>query len=885
MRHPLLGRTAASLFLVAVQATFAAHAAMNLRVDSVGISGNPANAGGTTVFSATVTNTGDQVTAAIVQVYLSSDAQLTAEDDQIIGFAQSPVLNPGQSATVTQTVNLPARLATGDYFLGTITRGWFDDVDPSDNVGVVSLSVVGATCSPDAFEQDDTRASALAIAVNQSQVRNLCDDPDDWISFQAVAGTRYGIQAAGIGFNADSLTLALYSADGTLLGTTPFGPGTKNPKLVWTAPTSDVFYVRTRPTGQWFDVGIGTEYSLVVADALAELLMPFAETQQQRGTSGGTLYFYTNVSNHGFTDSGAFDVGVHISTSPVVTRNDARIGHRTVANLPADGTMDIAPVLLGFPSGLPAGTYYLAAVADDTDAVAEYEEGNNVSQSTSIVISGPTCTPDAYEDDDFFEMAKPIGINEQQRHNFCEDAFDWLRFDAVAGRTYFLRSQYPPANPGAPVQVTGLITVYDSGARQLAQGNGVLAWTAPQSGTFYVLVGGAGSGNGTMVSSPDYFFGVLDGLPDLSVAPAFSIETSLIPRGGVIEDVSFTARNDGFVDSPASMTGFYFSTDASIALTDQLLATQPLAVVPPGGEVQKTFVRVPVPAAQPLGTYYLGPLADIGNAVPEFDENNNGSALTQVQVTNPACAPDAFDDDDVPGQAKPLAPGAAQNRNFCEDGWDWASVDMQAGTTYAFEAKSNFGNPTRVLVYDTAGANVLVDGDNGSGSDATYGWAAFTAPAAGRYYVLATTLDPVSNRTRWGTNRDYALRVATCQPDAFEPDDADRTAGKPIAVGSSQARNHCDDGVDWAVLTIATPGSYTVATSALGVAADTALEIHNATSTAPLASNDNASVNNKASSVTYNFATAGTYYIRIAGKQRGAGTEYTLSVQPAKGKK
>jgi hypothetical protein len=87
------------------------------------------------------------------------------------------------------------------------------------------------------------------------------------------------------------------------------------------------------------------------------------------------------------------------------------------------------------------------------------------------------------------------------------------------------------------------------------------------------------------------------------------------------------------------------------------------------------------------------------------------------------------------------------------------------------------------------------------------------------------------------------------------------------------------------VLSIPAPGSYTVATSALGASADTFLEIHTATSTAPLAANNNVSVNNKASSITYNFAGAGTYYIRISGSLRGPGTEYTLSVQPAKGKK
>jgi hypothetical protein len=40
-----------------------------------------------------------------------------------------------------------------------------------------------------------------------------------------------------------------------------------------------------------------------------------------------------------------------------------------------------------------------------------------------------------------------------------------------------------------------------------------------------------------------------------------------------------------------------------------------------------------------------------------------------------------------------------------------------------------------------------------------------------------------------------------------------------------------------------------------------------------------------ASSVTYSFPSAGTYYIKVFGKQRGPNTQYTLSVQAAKGKK
>src|SRR5262245_34982180 len=97
-----------------------AHAGMNLSVDSISIAGSPVAAGGYIQFTANVTNIGDQVTAAIVKVYLSSDAELTTFDDQLLWFGQSGVLYPGQSATVVQSVPIPARMASGDYFLGTI---------------------------------------------------------------------------------------------------------------------------------------------------------------------------------------------------------------------------------------------------------------------------------------------------------------------------------------------------------------------------------------------------------------------------------------------------------------------------------------------------------------------------------------------------------------------------------------------------------------------------------------------------------------------------------------------------------------------------------------------------------------------------------------------
>src|SRR5258706_3841327 len=143
-------------------------------------------AGGNVQFTATVTNIGDEVTVAIVKVYLSSDAELTTADDQMLWFAQSPILSPGQSATVVQSVQIPARMATGDYFLGTIVEGFSADVSPADNVAVLGISVVGGSCTPDAVQQDDTHAGAQPVGDGNLQMRNHCDDPNDWMACQAI---------------------------------------------------------------------------------------------------------------------------------------------------------------------------------------------------------------------------------------------------------------------------------------------------------------------------------------------------------------------------------------------------------------------------------------------------------------------------------------------------------------------------------------------------------------------------------------------------------------------------------------------------------------------------------------------------------------------------
>src|SRR4030095_16830090 len=112
----------------------------------------------------------------------------------------------------------------------------------------------------------------------------------------------------------------------------------------------------------------------------------------------------------------------------------------------------------------------------------------------------------------------------------------------------------------------------------------------------------------------------------------WAMNTSVVPRGGVIDDAHLSVRNQGFADAPATVLGFYLSPDTTITQTDTLLRTVPVPIIAPDEVKSETFVRIPVPRTQATGQYWLGTFADVGNALAELDETNNGLAIQDMLV-------------------------------------------------------------------------------------------------------------------------------------------------------------------------------------------------------------------------------------------------------------
>ena len=80
------------------------------------------------------------------------------------------------------------------------------------------------------------------------------------------------------------------------------------------------------------------------------------------------------------------------------------------------------------------------------------------------------------------------------------------------------------------------------------------------------------------------------------------------------------------------MVNVYLSTDANITTSDILLTTRSVSSLA-AGATSAANTSVTIPSSTPVGTYFIGAIADNGNTQTETDETNNSRATTAtIQV-------------------------------------------------------------------------------------------------------------------------------------------------------------------------------------------------------------------------------------------------------------
>ncbi|MCF6212222.1 MAG: hypothetical protein L3K24_16505 [Gammaproteobacteria bacterium] len=354
---------------------------VDLVISSVSTPDSQVHNGATISVTHTTKNTGSSSTDSYfwVGIYLSSDATITTADTRI-GTRYVHSLLGGGTVTRTTSVNIPAGLAAGTYYLGAIAdfNDWQTESNENNNVRVanpplqVSKDIdllISSVSTPDSSAYTGARISVTHI------LHNAGDSSSDsifrvgvYLSSDATIttadtriGTRY-IHHSLPGGSYSSWTATAYIPPGLAAGTYYLGA---------IADYTD----RQTESNENNNVHVATTPVQVIKDI--DLLVSSVSTPDSQAYTGTRINVtYTTQNAGGSTNDSSFHVGIYLSSDATITTADTRIGWRFIQRLPGgiSSTVTTSPFI---PSGLAAGTYYLGAIADDLDQQAETDESNN----------------------------------------------------------------------------------------------------------------------------------------------------------------------------------------------------------------------------------------------------------------------------------------------------------------------------------------------------------------------------------------------------------------------------------------------------------------------------------------------------------------------------
>lgn len=612
----------------------------NLVPQSIAFTPSTVDAGDEVDVSDAVENRGTAPAGAFqVGIYLSSDAQVTTAD-KLLGLRPIASLAQGLVSTAGDSLTIPSTTPAGAYFLGAIADAGgavaeLDELDnrlassamltittpPRPDLVVGSVSFTPATTdtgtsiqvSETVLNLGDVDASAFRVGIYLSSDATI-SAADVRIGTRAIAALAVGessqasapcivpVELAGgswyVGALADDENVVgeLDDANNTLV-----------------APTPITLTVPPRP-------------DLVVNSITFQPAQIDADLAQ-------TLHVTELAKNVGTFAAGAFRVGVYLSANNVITTSDILLGWRSVDGLSV-GDGSAAPGDFVVPAGLSPGTYFVGAIADDTSALIELVEANNVlvAGGTLDLFSTPDPMPDLIVHAVAFSPAEVLPGGTVQVQNSIRNEGDLSAGAFKVGIYLSIDDQFSVDD----LRI-GQRTVF-----QLGIGFGSAA-SAP-----YSLPGSVLPGDYYVGAIADYENAVSESqeddnwlrapgrlrvyvppppAPDLVVTSIVFSPTQALPGSSV--QVASTVENQGALPAAAFRVGYYLSTDGVVDTSDTLLGFQSLSGL--GAEQQfHGTASFDLPSSLAPGTYTVGAVADDSSTIAEGSETNNTRLATGV---------------------------------------------------------------------------------------------------------------------------------------------------------------------------------------------------------------------------------------------------------------
>ena len=315
-------------------------------------------------------------------LYLSDDATITAAD-QLIGSCSETSLAGGGTVGCDVDATIPPSVTPGTYYVGAFTddQGAVVESDETNNTLAASNTTVVAT--PADLVVTVAGGPATGTIGSNIQITSTTEN---------TGGTAAGAFRVGLYLSVDA---TITTAD-ELLGSCSMSslavggtaacdadvtiPGSVTPGAYWVGAFADDQDVVTESdeTNNALAAStptvVATPPDLVVADVTAPLT----------GTIGKRIQITSTTENAGGTEAVGFLVGLYLSTDATITTADQLLGSCFVSSL-TDGSTVACDMNATIPFGVTPGAYYVGAIADSQDDVAESDDANN-----ALAASNPT---------------------------------------------------------------------------------------------------------------------------------------------------------------------------------------------------------------------------------------------------------------------------------------------------------------------------------------------------------------------------------------------------------------------------------------------------------------------------------------------------------------
>jgi len=368
-----------------------------------------------------------------------------------------------------------------------------------------------------------------------------------------------------------------------------------------------------------------------IGPCAANLVVTALNNPPATATPGSFVTVADTVQNQSRIPAGSSRTQYYLSVGTVKGAGDKLLGGRAVPALAANATSSITSLQLMVPTSTVLGTYYLLACADDTQLVAETDEAGNCRASTSTVEVGrPDLTISA--------VINPSTAVPGAAFQVSDTVQNLTTFSAGISRTQYYLSVDAFRNTGDRLLI-GLRAVPALPAGESSTGTASV--TIPNGtplATYYLLacaddvrgVPERDETNNCRASTTP----IQVGRPDLLIAAVTSPSSPAV-RGTSIQ-VSATVQNPTVFNVTATFrVQYYLSLDGLKNSGDRLLTGYRTVTGVAAGVSLPATTTVTIPAATPIGDYFLLVCADDTFLVMETNETNNCTASTTKLTVNP----------------------------------------------------------------------------------------------------------------------------------------------------------------------------------------------------------------------------------------------------------